>query len=231
MSKRLAIAYSIHHDALRGDSSLQARARPHPCGSLLPSGRGAAQLLPSTLASQYWMLAAAGAKLEGAGAGLRVTGLAAIYAKVFRVWLDDASAGQGIHSTMALLDRKLRTGERWATSMQAACEDMCRFACGLSCRGDGSGERRAAPPNKLPVVPRQIWAPCRVSPSVRERNRRRLDRRGASGPSPGSSASTGSSTSKKSSGSFGTSRLGALDLEPARSPGSRQRWQEVNGRS
>jgi ubiquinone biosynthesis protein COQ9 len=111
----------------------------------------AAQLLPSTLASQYWMLAAAGAKLEGAGAGLRVTGLAAIYAKVFRVWLDDASAGQD--RTMAVLDRKLRTGERWATSMQAACEDMCRFACGFMPRGwkrretDGTAEQAAGGPS------------------------------------------------------------------------------------
>ena len=36
----------------------------------------AAQLLPSSLASQYWMLAGAGAKLDGPGAGLRVAGLA-----------------------------------------------------------------------------------------------------------------------------------------------------------
>ena len=39
----------------------------------------AAQLIPSSLAAQYWMLAGAGAKLDGPGAGLRVAGLASIY--------------------------------------------------------------------------------------------------------------------------------------------------------
>ena len=59
----------------------------------------AAQLIPSSLASQYWMLVGAGAKLKGPGAGLRVAGLASIYAKVFRVWLDDTSPG--LDRTMA----------------------------------------------------------------------------------------------------------------------------------
>src|SRR5512144_2960829 len=42
----------------------------------------AASLACSTLASQYWMLAGAGAKLDSAGAALRVGGLTAIYARV-----------------------------------------------------------------------------------------------------------------------------------------------------
>ncbi len=93
----------------------------------------AAQLLCSTLASQYWMLAGAGAKLNGAGAGLRVTGLAAIYAKVFRVWLEDASPG--LDRTMAALDRRLHSGEHWLTSMETLCGDICRVACGFLPRG------------------------------------------------------------------------------------------------
>lgn len=102
----------------------------------------AVQLLCSTLASQYWMLAGAGAKLNGAGAGLRVTGLAAIYAKVFRVWLDDTSPG--LDRTMAALDRSLQSGEHWLTSMETACGDFCRFACsslprGFGRRGTGNG--------------------------------------------------------------------------------------------
>ena len=93
----------------------------------------AAQLLPSTLASQYWMLAGAGAKLNGSGAGLRVAGLAAIYTKVFRVWLDDTSPG--LDRTMAALDRRLKNGEYWLASVESACENFCRFACGFVPRG------------------------------------------------------------------------------------------------
>jgi ubiquinone biosynthesis protein COQ9 len=93
----------------------------------------ASQLLCSTLASQYWMLAGAGAKLEGAGAKLRTAGLAAIYSKVFRVWLDDESPG--LDRTMAALDRKLRSGEHWLSCMEDACGDLCRFACGFLPRG------------------------------------------------------------------------------------------------
>ena len=68
----------------------------------------AATLLCSTLASQYWMLAGAGAKLDGAGGALRVTGLTAIYGKVFQVWLDDASPS--LDKTMAALDKRLSRG-------------------------------------------------------------------------------------------------------------------------
>lgn len=107
----------------------------------------AAQLLCSTLASQYWMLVGAGAKLNGPGAGLRVAGLTAIYAKVFRVWLDDASPG--LDRTMAALDRGLQSGDHWLTSMEAMCGDICRVACGFLPRGwkpRGRGETDAGQP-------------------------------------------------------------------------------------
>lgn len=93
----------------------------------------AAHILPSSLASQYWMLAGAGAKLDGPGAGLRVAGLAAIYAKVFRVWLDDDSPG--LDRTMAALDRRLKAGEEWLSRVESTCESFCRFACGFVPRG------------------------------------------------------------------------------------------------
>jgi Bacterial regulatory proteins, tetR family. len=109
----------------------------------------AAPLFCSTLISQYWMLAGAGAKLEGVGACIRVTGLGAIYAKVFRVWLDDASPG--LDSTMAALDRKLRKGERLVACLEQAHENLCRFACGLVPRGwggrrDGEAATQSPPP-------------------------------------------------------------------------------------
>jgi ubiquinone biosynthesis protein COQ9 len=93
----------------------------------------AAQLLPSSLASHYWMLVGAGAKLDGPGAGLRVAGLASIYAKVFRVWLDDSSPG--LDRTMATLDRRLKNGEQWLSSVESACGTLCSLACGFVPRG------------------------------------------------------------------------------------------------
>jgi len=105
----------------------------------------AASLACSTLASQYWMLAGAGAKLDGAGAALRVGGLAAIYAKVFEVWLDDDSPS--LDKTMAALDKRLAKGERWLNRTETACADLCRFACGFLPRGWSRGQRAEAPPS------------------------------------------------------------------------------------
>jgi ubiquinone biosynthesis protein COQ9 len=108
----------------------------------------AATLVCSSLASQYWMLAGAGAKLEGPGGALRVTGLAAIYGKVFQVWLDDPSPS--LDKTMAALDKRLARGERWLSGMETACGDFCRFACGFLPRGWKRSERAEAPPQPSP---------------------------------------------------------------------------------
>lgn len=107
-----------------------------------------AQLLCSTLASQYWMLVGAGAKLDGPGAALRVAGLAGIYAKAFGVWLDDDTPG--LDRTMAALDRSLRKGEDWLAGMESACGNLSRFVCGLVPRGwkrrdSGDATSNAAP--------------------------------------------------------------------------------------
>lgn len=66
--------------------------------------------LPSLLTSQRWMLEAAGISADGLDGGVRVTGLATVYASVFRTWLDDDDAG--LARTMAALDRRLRRGEQ-----------------------------------------------------------------------------------------------------------------------
>jgi ubiquinone biosynthesis protein COQ9 len=102
----------------------------------------AAQLIPSSLAAQYWMLAGAGAKLDGPGAGLRVAGLASIYCKVFGVWLDDDTPG--LDRTMAALDRRLKNGEEWLARAESACESFYRFACGFMPRGWKRRERGEA---------------------------------------------------------------------------------------
>ncbi|HZP08202.1 TetR family transcriptional regulator [Methyloceanibacter sp.] len=104
----------------------------------------AAMLACSTLASQYWMLAASGAKLDGAGAAVRVGGLAAIYAKVFEVWLDDNSPS--LDKTMAALDRRLAKGEKWLDRAETACADLCRFACGFLPRGWKRRNTETPPP-------------------------------------------------------------------------------------
>jgi ubiquinone biosynthesis protein COQ9 len=93
----------------------------------------AAVLLGSSLQSQYWMLEAAGAKLDGPGGPLRVGGLAAIYGRVFCVWLDDDTPS--LDKTMAALDQRLGKGERMLSGIETACADLCRFACGLMPRG------------------------------------------------------------------------------------------------
>ena len=111
----------------------------------------ASGLVCSTLASQYWMLAGAGAKLGGPGAVLRVGGLAEIYGKVFRVWLDDDTPS--LDKTMAALDKRLANGERMLNRAETACQDFCRFACGFLPRGWKRGERAEAPPAAAPTPP------------------------------------------------------------------------------
>jgi hypothetical protein len=91
------------------------------------------------------MLEGAGAKLQGPGAGLRVAGLASIYAKVFRIWLDDSTPG--LDHTMAALDKRLRRGEDMLVGIENACGSLCRLACGLMPRGwTGRDERKGAEP-------------------------------------------------------------------------------------
>ena len=92
-----------------------------------------AALFGSSLQSQYWMLEASGAKLDGPGGALRVGGLAAIYGKVFCVWLDDDTPT--LDKTMAALDKRLGKGERLLSGVESACADLCRLACGFMPRG------------------------------------------------------------------------------------------------
>ena len=110
----------------------------------------AAPLLCSSLASQYWMLEASGAKLDGPGGAVRVTGLAAIYGKVFRVWLEDDTPS--LDRTMAALDKRLGRGERMLSGAENICTDLCRIACGFLPRG-WKGETKQAPPPSAGPAP------------------------------------------------------------------------------
>jgi AcrR family transcriptional regulator len=68
----------------------------------------AAALLRPAFQSLGWMLEAAGIDSSGLRGALRVRGLALIWARVFRVWLED---GEDQAKTMAELDRRLRQAE------------------------------------------------------------------------------------------------------------------------
>ena len=95
-------------------------------------------LLMNLLASQHWMLQAAGFGTEGFVGALRVAGLASVYASVFRTWLEDDDPG--LARTMAALDRRLRRGERTL----APFEDMVALVWRASGLFAGRGKPAAA---------------------------------------------------------------------------------------
>ena len=149
----------------------------------------AAPLLCGSLASQYWMLAGAGAKLDGPGGALRVAGLTAIYGKVFQVWLDDDTPS--LDKTMAALDKRLGKGERMLSGVETACGDALPVLA-ASCRAAGSAaaEHRGAAPSPGPASSARALSGMPTSQSGRSSSSSGPER--SSGPSPGSSASTGS---------------------------------------
>ena len=76
-------------------------------------------VLRNAIAAQHWMLEAAGVGSDGVVGGLRVAGLASVYASVFRTWLADDDPG--LARTMAALDRRLRSGERALARFDGMC--------------------------------------------------------------------------------------------------------------
>lgn len=122
----------------------------HEGGVLDPVG------LRALLSSQAWMLAAAGVETEGVAGGLKVAGLATVYASLFRTWLDDDDPG--LARTMAALDRRLRRGERTLATM-----DECAGA--LKRVGDlfRPGRRAAKPSSGGEAPPSDPLAPTPAS--------------------------------------------------------------------
>ncbi len=108
----------------------------------------------TALASQHWMLQAAGVDTSGVGGKAKVSGLAAVYASVLRTWLDDDDPG--LARTMAALDRRLRRGERTLTNIHDLGAGVNRVAGAVSSfvssfaarRGRATGQRteETAPP-------------------------------------------------------------------------------------
>jgi ubiquinone biosynthesis protein COQ9 len=117
--------------------------------SIAGSGNGDLALLGSLLSSQHWMLEAAGIDTSGPGGALRVAGLAAVYASVFRTWLEDDDPGHA--RTMAALDRRLRRGERALRQLDGTAATFARIASSAPAllravlRGGGKDGRASAP--------------------------------------------------------------------------------------
>jgi ubiquinone biosynthesis protein COQ9 len=101
---------------------------PHKAAlkSIYASGPADFSLAQPYLASQHWMLQAAGIGTDGASGGLRLAGLALTYASVFRTWLQDDDPG--LARTMAALDRRLRRGERTLGGLEQAASAVSRVA-------------------------------------------------------------------------------------------------------
>lgn len=76
----------------------------------------------NTMASQAWMLHAAGIGTDGPLGTARVAGLASIYSGLLRTWLDEADPAYP--RTMAALDRRLKRGEAVLKSL----DDVQAFA-------------------------------------------------------------------------------------------------------
>jgi ubiquinone biosynthesis protein COQ9 len=94
--------------------------------SIHASGPADLALARPVLSSMHWMLEAAGINTEGAGGSVRVTGLAAVYATVFRTWLEDDDPGHA--RTMAALDRRLRHGESAIRNVEQVTSVVQRLA-------------------------------------------------------------------------------------------------------
>ena len=117
--------------------------------SIAGSGNADLTLLGPLLSSQHWMLQAAGIDTSGPSGALRVAGLAAVYASVFRTWLEDDDPGHA--RTMAALDRRLRRGERALRQLDGTAATFARIATSAPAllrallRGGGKGARDSAP--------------------------------------------------------------------------------------
>lgn len=97
--------------------------------SIVQSGAPEPGQLLGAIASTRWMLEAAGIGSSGVEGAARTVGLAAVYAAVFRIWLDDDDPG--LARTMAALDRRLRRGERVMRRGADVAKGMQRVAGAL----------------------------------------------------------------------------------------------------
>lgn len=77
---------------------------------------------PVAVRSMAWMLEGAGIDSSGRRGAVRAQGLALVYARALRVWLDDEDPGMA--RTMVALDTGLRGGETWLRRIDGLCAVM-----------------------------------------------------------------------------------------------------------
>lgn len=87
---------------------------------------GLAALLPLSARAQWWMMAGARVDAQGGRGALQAHGLALIFARTLRVWVDDDDPG--LARTMAELDRRMREGERWMRRLDGVASFFSRRA-------------------------------------------------------------------------------------------------------
>jgi hypothetical protein len=100
------------------------------------------------MASQAWMLHAAGIGTDGPLGTARVAGLASVYSSLLRTWLDETDPAYP--RTMAALDRRLKRGEAVLKSL----DDVHAFADRLAkaFRPKRAPAEPASPPTEPPVA-------------------------------------------------------------------------------
>lgn len=103
----------------------------------------------NAMASQAWMLHAAGIGTDGPLGTARVAGLASIYSGLLRTWLDEDDPGYP--RTMASLDRRLKRGEAVLQSAHDACDFVGRIAKAFR-RPHATPARTAETPSAQPPV-------------------------------------------------------------------------------
>ena len=82
-------------------------------------------MVKRVMRSQHWMLVAAGLPADGPAGRAREAALATVYARAFQEWLSDEDPGRA--KTMAVLDRRLRNGERWMQTFEDLHERFEKF--------------------------------------------------------------------------------------------------------
>ncbi len=112
------------------------------------------------MASQAWMLHAAGVRTDGVLGRSRVAGLASVYTSVMQTWLEDDDPGTA--RTMAALDRRLKRGEQSMRMLGDVVEGTDRMASRvmrvLGCGGNREAKSEAAmtPADPAPAPPSSI---------------------------------------------------------------------------
>ncbi len=117
-------------------AAIRSLMRSIPCNAGL-----ALALNAMAVNSQQWMLTAAGIGASGPKGMIRAQGMAVLFGRVVRVFVEDDEDNA---RTMAALDRALARGQRWAGFLDEVCALVPRFARRRRARRHGDDEAYAA---------------------------------------------------------------------------------------